>query len=73
MNGFESVGFAWVFFTSALGHVAVVYGAYRSIRATLNAASTWAGEQERLVLRGHVEERRDVVEASRVRAAVEAQ
>ena len=38
MNIFETIGMAWVIFTSAIGSIAIFYVSYVGLRATLNAA-----------------------------------
>lgn len=59
MNVFESVGMAWVIFTSGLAHFAIVWAAYKYFHT-----------MQRQAERGAVEEKRDVVEAFKVRETI---
>lgn len=52
----ETIGVAWIIFTSALGHLIILIAAYRQLQRILS-----------LALRGEVEERRDVAAATETR------
>lgn len=59
MSIFETIGMAWVIFTAALAHVAIVVLAYQRVQQIRLQAK-----------RGATEEQRDVVEAFKVREAI---
>lgn len=59
MSIFETIGSGWVIFTSAMAHVVILVGAYKHFRMTQHLAE-----------RGAIEQRRDVIEAFKVRETI---
>lgn len=46
MNLYETLGMGWVIFTSALAHVAIIYGAYKHYQRMLADAKDAASVRE---------------------------
>ena len=71
MNFAEALGWGWIIFTAALGHVAVIYWAYRHFEGLNAAARDQLKEHYRLASTAWHRERELVGEQEMIRRAVE--